>query len=92
MSQKGEVIEVVEGRAARVRLLESKTVIRVDQTELETVIPAIGGTVRIVDGTRYRGRTGNLASVEADTFSVTVRVDGHDTPGFPYEHVCKVAQ
>ncbi|CEP03218.1 DNA/RNA-binding protein Kin17 WH-like domain-containing protein [Plasmodiophora brassicae] len=90
--QKGEVIEVVEGRAARVRLLESKTVIRVDQTELETVIPAIGGTVRIVDGTRYRGRTGNLASVEADTFSVTVRVDGHDTPGFPYEHVCKVAQ
>lgn len=43
--------------------------LKIDQEFLETVIPAIGATVRIVNG-KFRGKYGMLESVNIDEFKV----------------------
>ncbi|GLJ55067.1 hypothetical protein SUGI_1182020 [Cryptomeria japonica] len=52
--QKGVVIKVIEKYVGEIKMIETGHVLRVDQEELETVIPQIGGIVRIVNGA-YRG-------------------------------------
>ena len=77
-------------------MLESKHVLRVDQDELETVIPQIGGLVRIVNGA-YRGSNARLLSVDTERFSAKLQVekglyDGKILKAIEYEDICKVAQ
>ncbi|MFS7965362.1 putative KIN17-like protein [Helianthus anomalus] len=55
-------------------MLESKHKLRVDQEELETAIPHIGGLVRVVNGA-YRGLNARLLSVNTDKFCAKVQIE-----------------
>ncbi|CAK9134512.1 unnamed protein product [Ilex paraguariensis] len=75
-------------------MLESKHVLRVDQEELDTVIPQIGGLVRIVNGA-YRGSNARLLAVDTDNFCAKVQIekglyDGRVLQAVEYEDICKV--
>uniref|UniRef100_A0A0E0D2X7 KIN17-like protein n=1 Tax=Oryza meridionalis TaxID=40149 RepID=A0A0E0D2X7_9ORYZ len=72
--QKGVVKRVIDKYVGEIEMLESKHVLRVDQDELETVIPQIGGLVRIVNGA-YRGSNARLLSVDTERFCAKVQVE-----------------
>uniref|UniRef100_A0A7N0SVQ6 KN17 SH3-like C-terminal domain-containing protein n=1 Tax=Kalanchoe fedtschenkoi TaxID=63787 RepID=A0A7N0SVQ6_KALFE len=94
--QKGVVERVIDKYVGEIEMLENKHKLRVDQEELETVIPQIGGLVRIVNGA-YRGSFARLLSVNMDKFCAKVQIekgiyDGRVLPAVEYEDICKVAQ
>jgi hypothetical protein len=64
----------------------------VDQAQLETVLPAAGGAVRVLRG-RHRGAAAEMVAVEAEAFQARVRLrDGPDAGAelrLDYEAVCK---
>ncbi|TVU33460.1 hypothetical protein EJB05_25280, partial [Eragrostis curvula] len=72
--QKGVVKRVTDKYVGEIEMLESKHVLKVDQDELETVIPQIGGLVRIVNGA-YRGSNARLLSVDTEKFCAKVQVE-----------------
>nr|CAD1817189.1 unnamed protein product [Ananas comosus var. bracteatus] len=72
--QKGVVKRVLDKYVGEIEMLESKHVLRVDQEELETVIPQIGGLVRIVNGA-YRGSNARLISVDTEKFCAKVQIE-----------------
>ncbi|KAM3197491.1 hypothetical protein ACQJBY_072887 [Aegilops geniculata] len=93
--QKGLVRRVIDRYAGEIEMLESKHVVRVDQDELETVVPRIGGLVRIVNGA-YRGSNARLLTVDTEKFSAKLLVekglyDGRVLEDVEYEDICKVA-
>ncbi|KAK8461733.1 hypothetical protein SEVIR_1G088400v4 [Setaria viridis] len=93
--QKGVVKKVIDKYVGEIEMLESKHVLRVDQDELETVIPQIGGLVRIVNGA-YRGSKARLLSVDTEKFCAKVQVekglyDGKVLRAVEYEDICKIS-
>eukprot|EP01133_Synstelium_polycarpum_P013001 gene13001-15292_t len=72
--QKGVIIDVVSDFVAKVKMIEEGLVIKIDQTYLETVIPAIGCQVKILRG-RNRGVIAKLVDIDIDSFSGDVEVD-----------------
>jgi len=87
---------VVERYTAHVRIISSDDLLKLDQDDLETVIPAVGGTVRIVNGARCRGAEAELTSLDTENFCVGLLVrggeaDGTRLEGVEYEDVCKLA-
>ncbi|OWM70060.1 KIN17-like protein [Punica granatum] len=92
--QKGVVRKVIDKYTGEIGMLESKDVLKVDQEELETVIPQIGGLVRIVNGA-YRGSTARLLGINTEEFCAKVQIekgiyDGRVIPAIAYEDICKV--
>jgi DNA/RNA-binding protein KIN17 len=91
--QKGVVTQVIDKYIAVVKMLDVGDVIKIDQQQLETVIPAIGGKVLVVNGA-YRGSSGILLSIDVDKFMAEVRLESGGHTGsvisFPYEDICKV--
>lgn len=70
-------------------------VIKLDQSHLETVIPALEKRVLIVNGA-YRNTKAKLLSIDEKSFSVTVKIDegpysGRTVERVAYEDVCKLA-
>ncbi|KAL2973026.1 hypothetical protein AAZX31_14G025200 [Glycine max] len=93
--QKGVVRKVIDKYVGEIEMLESKHVLRVDQAELETVIPQVGGRVKIVNGA-YRGSIAKLLGVDTDNFCAKVHIekgvyDGRVLKAVEYEDICKVA-
>ncbi|ESW27360.1 hypothetical protein PHAVU_003G195200 [Phaseolus vulgaris] len=93
--QKGVVRKVIDKYVGEIEMLESKHVLRVDQAELETVIPQVGGRVKIVNGA-YRGSIAKLLGVDTDNFCAKVQIekgpyDGRVLKAMEYEDICKVA-
>lgn len=93
--QKGVVRKVIDKYVGEIEMLESKHVLRVDQEELETVIPQIGGLVKIVNGA-YHGSNARLLAVDADNFCAKVQIergiyDGRVLKAVEYEDICKLA-
>lgn len=88
--QKGVVKEVVGGYSAIIKLLDTNTKLKLDQTHLETVIPSVGRAVLVVAGTR-RGSRAILHSIQEKNFSATLDFEGHLVPGIPYEQFSKLA-
>jgi len=97
--QKGVVQRVHDKFVAELKMNDSGHVLKIDQSELETVIPAIGGAVMVVNG-RYRGEEATLLKLnEASTYSVQVRLHGttekrwrdRELPSVPFEDICKLA-
>ncbi|CAL0307421.1 unnamed protein product [Lupinus luteus] len=93
--QKGVVRKVIDKYVGEIEMLESKHVLRVDQAELETVIPQVGGRVKIVNGA-YRGSIARLLGVDTDHFCAKVQVekgayDGRVLKALEYEDICKIA-
>ena len=76
-----------------IKMLESGMVVKVDQAELETVIPQIGGIVKIVNGA-YRGSNARLLSIKTSDFTAKVQIekgiyDGRMLSAVDYEDICK---
>jgi DNA/RNA-binding protein KIN17 len=88
--RKGLVFEVHDcGTVGDVEMLdESKDAIRVPAALLETVIPQVGGTVRVVQGP-HRGQTGTLQALKIEQFAADVLLSGKMIVSLPYEHICK---
>ncbi|KAK7102717.1 DNA/RNA-binding protein KIN17-like [Littorina saxatilis] len=77
-----------------VKMLDSGDVLKVDQTHLETVIPAIGKSVKVVNGA-YRGEEATLESLDEKTFSCSIRLSqgllkGRVLQGIQYEDISKL--
>lgn len=93
--QKGVVKRVIDKYVGEIEMLETKHKVRIDQEELETVIPQIGGLVRIVNGA-YRGSNARLLSVNTSKFCAKVQIekgvyDGRVLQAVEYEDICKLA-
>eukprot|EP00873_Tetraselmis_striata_P015347 jgi/Tetstr1/435611/TSEL_024513.t1 len=71
--RKGVVDKIVDGVVAELTMLDSGDVLRVDQRQLETVIPQPGGLVQVVNGA-YRGSTAKLLSVNMNKFKAELKV------------------
>ncbi|KAL2922848.1 KIN17-like protein [Bienertia sinuspersici] len=93
--KKGVVKKVIDKYVGEIEMLDTKHMLRVDQAELETVIPQIGGLVRIVNGA-YRGSKAKLLSIDTDKFCAKVQIekgayDGRVLQAVEYEDLCKLA-
>ena len=90
--QKGYVSEVIDKYAGIIVMLGSNVngKVKLDQDHLETVIPAEGKSVLVVNG-KYRGEEGTLVSLDIDKFCAKVKLkeDGKITT-LPYEHFSKL--
>lgn len=90
--QKGVVLRVISKYVGEIQMLESKDVLKVDQEELESVIPQIGGILRIVNGA-YRGSNARLLAIDTAKFSAKLKIEGGAFDGrivtADYEDVCK---
>jgi DNA/RNA-binding protein KIN17 len=92
--EKGVVERVISKYVGEIRMLESNHLLKVDQEELETVLPQIGGTVRIVNGA-YRGSNARLLAIDTQKFAAKVQIengafDGRILPAIDYEDICKI--
>ncbi|NXY35590.1 KIN17 protein, partial [Pomatorhinus ruficollis] len=93
--KKAVVKEVIDKYTAVVRVIDSGHKLKLDQTHLETVIPAPGKKVMVLNG-GYRGNEGILESINEKRFSVTITIDsgllkGRRVEDIPYEDVSKLA-
>ncbi|KAL1193000.1 KIN17-like protein [Cardamine amara subsp. amara] len=93
--QKGVVRKVIDNYVGEIEMVDSKHVLRVDQEELETVLPQIGGIVKIVNGA-YRGSNARLLGVDTEKFCAKVQIekgvyDGRVIKSIDYEDICKLA-
>ncbi|CAM9306983.1 unnamed protein product [Ectocarpus sp. 13 AM-2016] len=92
--KKARLRKVVERYIGEVKMIDSGDRLRVDQDDLETVIPAVGGEVLVVNG-RCRGERATLLSLDTEAFSASVRItsDGPDLgtvlDKVEYEDICK---
>lgn len=89
------MVEKVIGKyVGEVAMIDTGDVIRIDQAELETVLPSPGGRVLVVNGP-YRGTKGRLLGIDAKKFQAEVALTGGSCDGqhvwLEYEDVCKVA-
>jgi len=95
-SKKKGILTKVENRyQAVVKMLDTNDKIRVDQAHVETVIPAVGKKVLIVNGA-YRGQEATLDDIHQDKFSVDVTLltgsmVGTRLDNMAYEDVSKLA-
>jgi hypothetical protein len=90
--KKARVVKLADGGfVGECALLDEdlkSTTARVDQAELQTVLPAVGGAVAVVNGP-MRGKRGTLMALETESFRAVVDVDG-EARKFEYDDVCKV--
>lgn len=92
--QKAVVVEVMDKYRAKVKMLETGERVKVDQTHLETVIPAVGKTVRVLNG-GYRGYMATLLQLDERNFCVSIEIssgplNGRQVHNVQYEDVSKV--
>lgn len=86
--QKGVIRKVIDGFVAQVEMLNSGDIIQIDQAELETVLPAIGGKVMILTGIAM-GMVGEVTKLDIDSSKIQIR--HHDREDwFDYDAVSKL--
>ncbi|KAL3275806.1 hypothetical protein HHI36_020550 [Cryptolaemus montrouzieri] len=71
--KKGIIREVINKYGTVVKLLENGKKIKIDQEHLETVIPALGKLVKIVNGA-YRGEIATLLSISEKEFCASLEI------------------
>ena len=69
--KKGIVIKVENRYQAIIKMIDTNNKIRIDQAHVETVIPAIGRKILIVNGA-YRGQQAILEDIHQDKYSVDI--------------------
>lgn len=92
--KKGVIVKVHDLFVAEVRMLDSGHVLKIDQADLETVIPAIGNAVLVVNGP-YKGETATMLALDEKRFCVSVRLEtgasaGKEISRVPLEDVSKL--
>ncbi|KAL7553111.1 hypothetical protein ACHAWF_016369, partial [Thalassiosira exigua] len=97
--RKAAVDRVIDKYEAEVEVLESGPaagdggdMLRIDQDDLETVVPReVGGKVRILGG-RHRGRKARVESLDKERYRARLRLgDGEGTVELDYEDFSKMA-
>uniref|UniRef100_A0A8B9C935 DNA/RNA-binding protein KIN17 n=1 Tax=Anser brachyrhynchus TaxID=132585 RepID=A0A8B9C935_9AVES len=78
--KKAVVKEVIDKYTAVVKMIDSGDKLKLDQTHLETVIPAPGKKVMVLNG-GYRGNEGILESINEKKFSATIIIDSGPLKG-----------
>jgi DNA/RNA-binding protein KIN17 len=73
--------------------MENGDMLKLDQSQLETVIPLVGGKVKVVNGA-YRGDEAVLTAVNVDKYTATVKLETGPKTGssieVDYEDICKL--
>jgi DNA/RNA-binding protein KIN17 len=69
--KKGIITKVENRYQAIIKMFNTNDKIRIDQVHVETVIPAIGKKLLVVNGA-YRGQQAILEDIHQDTFSVDI--------------------
>ncbi|XP_014247929.1 DNA/RNA-binding protein KIN17 [Cimex lectularius] len=93
-NKKGVVEEVIDKYVGVVRMFDTGAKLKLDQAHLETVIPAIGRKVKILNGA-YRGVKAELLEIFSDRYCVDVKIasgplNGKIVKGLPYEEISKL--
>ncbi|XP_066489668.1 DNA/RNA-binding protein KIN17 [Tiliqua scincoides] len=93
--KKAVIKEVIDKYTAIVKLIDSGDKLKLDQTHLETVIPAPGKKVLVLNGS-FRGNEATLEGISEKTFSATIVIEsgplkGRRLEGIPYEDISKLA-
>ena len=88
--KKKGVVKKIDGTSAVLKMIDSDALLLLDQQYLETVIPQIGGQVRILVGD-HAGERAILEKVNIDQFCATLRLKsgGQIVEGVPYENFSK---
>lgn len=71
--KKGYVRELIDKWTCVVKMLDGGQKLKLDQSHLETVIPAVGRLVRVVNGA-YRGSTATLTALNEKDYCVQLEV------------------
>mmetsp|Transcript_29957 Transcript_29957/g.39386 ORF Transcript_29957/g.39386 Transcript_29957/m.39386 type:complete len:404 (-) Transcript_29957:167-1378(-) len=71
--KKARVSKVIEKYVGEVVMLDSGDRLRIDQEQLETVVPTVGGSVRILNG-RCRGSIAKLVDLDISNFCASLRI------------------
>ncbi|XP_022233656.2 DNA/RNA-binding protein KIN17 [Drosophila obscura] len=92
--QKAVVQELIDKYQAKIKFLDTGEKLKVDQAHLETVIPAMGKTVLVVNGA-YRGAEALLKKLDERKFSVSVEIlhgplKGRIVDNVQYEDISKL--
>ncbi|KXJ74463.1 hypothetical protein RP20_CCG013554 [Aedes albopictus] len=92
--EKGVVLDVIDRYRAKIKLLETGDKLKVDQAHLETVIPAIGKQVLVLNG-GYRGNTATLKEIDTDNYCTTIEIasgplKGRIVNNVQYEDISKL--
>lgn len=90
---KGTVLRVIDDFLAEVRVDDA--LVRLDQADLETIIPKVGGTLLVVNG-RCRGARATLLRIHQEAFNCDIRIDDglhakREVLGVDYEDLCRVS-
>jgi len=85
---------VVDKYSAIVTMLDTGHTLKLDQAHLETVIPAEGRMVEVVNGA-YRGCRAILNHLDVTNFCVSITIDSGPVKGrvidkIQYEDICKI--
>lgn len=90
--KKGKVTRVVDDFGARVAMFDCKTVLELDQDDLETVIPKAGGVVLLLRGPN-RGQKAIVKSINVDQFNVSATLldTDEDIGNVDYESISRVS-
>ncbi|KAF4316756.1 hypothetical protein BBO99_00007330 [Phytophthora kernoviae] len=93
---KGVIKDVEDKYCATVELLESGDVLKLDQDDLETVIPKPGRKVKIVNGIG-RGSIAKLLDISMEDFCARIRIDsgfrrGEILDRVEYEDISRLAE
>uniref|UniRef100_A0A8C7I3L3 DNA/RNA-binding protein KIN17 n=1 Tax=Oncorhynchus kisutch TaxID=8019 RepID=A0A8C7I3L3_ONCKI len=93
--KKGVIKEVQDKYTAVVKMIDSGDKLKLDQSHLETVIPAPGKRVLVLNGV-YRDTEALLDSIDERKFSATLTLDsgrmkGRRVDGIAYEDFSKMA-
>ncbi|XP_071447193.1 DNA/RNA-binding protein KIN17 [Hetaerina americana] len=92
--RKGYTSEILSKYVAMVTMLDTGHKLKLDQAHLETVIPAVGRRVKVVNGA-YRGSDAVLRALNQDKFCVAIEIcsgplKGRMVEGVQYEDISKV--
>eukprot|EP00887_Chlorella_sp_A99_P007746 scaffold20.g7746.t1 len=86
--QKGVVLRVVDRYVGEIEMLDSGDIVRVDQAELETVIPQPGGNVLVLGGP-HRGARGTLREIDTGRFQARVELRDGTKVWLDYEELSR---
>ena len=91
--QKGVIKKLIDAYIAEIEMIGSGDIVRVDQAELETVLPAVGGKLLILKGPN-EDCIAELTGIDIERFSVEVRLLNGSEKGhkewYEYEDVAKL--
>lgn len=86
---KAQIIETFDNnRVARCRMLDNDDILRLDQLNLQTVLPNVGKQVMILSGDQA-GKNATLISINSDRFTCTVKLSNGFQTQLDYDAVCK---